>query len=105
MRAGLAEPSGRAAAASVSAGKNPSQDRRKSCAAVVSREGTGAEGEKMERQLEINASKVHPDVPLKFQPTPTHISLKNRCDPGTLENQQGETQGDVEFKSSRNFEK
>jgi len=62
----------------------------KVCAAVVSREGTQAEGEKMERHLKIISSKVHPDVFHKSQPTSSlpHFP-KNRCDPGILENQQG----------------
>lgn len=56
--------------------KYPNPSGRNSYSAVASREETGAEGEKMERQLKIIYSKVHPDVFLKSQPTPSHTSLK-----------------------------
>jgi hypothetical protein len=48
-----------------------------------------AEGEKMERHLKIIYSQVHPDVFLKIPAHSLPHFPKNRCDPETLENQQG----------------
>lgn len=43
--------------------------------AAVNRKGIGEASEKTQQYIKILHSKVHPGVPLKFQPTPSHTFL------------------------------
>lgn len=53
--------------------------------AAVNRKGIGAAGGKTQQYIKILQGKVHPGVSFKFQPPPSHISLRTGVTPGTSE--------------------